>query len=108
LPLAAVETPLICEFVRERIRNVRTTLRLQQHASVASAFIEIEYVRVSDLLDWLLGENIDRSATGDEGAAPRFVTNGMSARALSVFRGLKHPVAWISGVSLVCRESQDC
>ena len=51
LPLAAVETPLICEFVRERIRGFRTTLPLQRHASVASGFTEIEYVRVSDLVD---------------------------------------------------------
>jgi hypothetical protein len=54
LPLAAVETPLICEFVRERIRGFRTTLPLQQHASVASGLTEIEYVRVSDLVDWSL------------------------------------------------------
>jgi len=54
LPLAAVETPLICEFVRERIRGRRTTLPLQRHASVASGFTEIEDVRFSDLLDWSL------------------------------------------------------
>ena len=56
LPLAAVETPLICEFVRERIRGFRTTLLLQQHASVASGFTEVEYVRVSDLVDWSMEE----------------------------------------------------
>ena len=30
------------------------TLPLQRHASVASGFTEIEYVRVSDLVDWSL------------------------------------------------------
>src|SRR5581483_1576080 len=55
LPLAAVETPLICEFVRERIRDFETRFWRQQHASVASGFTEIEYVRVFDVVAALAG-----------------------------------------------------
>ena len=64
MPLAAVETPLICEFVRERIRGSRTTLPLQQHASVASGFTEIEYVSRFRCSCWLLEGLVEAGTTG--------------------------------------------
>src|SRR5581483_1941348 len=60
LPLAAVETPLIYEIVRERIRGFRTTLPAQQHPSIASGVIEIEYVRIFGLVSGRARSKRDR------------------------------------------------
>jgi hypothetical protein len=111
LPLVAVERPLICEFVRETIRGFRTRLPLQRHASVASGFTEIEYVRVSNLVDWsLAGIEIVLQPVTNE-ALPSLLTNGISectVCAPGCFHGLTRLEARISSVSIFDRESGDC
>jgi hypothetical protein len=46
LPPAAVEWPLICEFVRETIGRFEIRLSPQRHASFVARFSRIEYVRL--------------------------------------------------------------
>src|SRR4029077_16288263 len=47
LTLAPVETPVIREFVRERIRVLALRLQLQRHAVLATDFAEADCVRLS-------------------------------------------------------------